>query len=97
VATIALLHFADYLAQHRHVDVSIAQTELLNEFPSFDAIQDIGIANKHFVRSHKRSRKGLSVQNYTTGPAAAFDDATYFDGGTSWFESSDVVRIETKA
>src|SRR5882672_9290758 len=101
VATIALLHFEDYLAHHRHADVTHAdvlnvRAELIRGFPPYDAIQDIGNANKHFVRRHASSRKGLSVQNYRTGPAAAFDDGTYFDDGTSFSDSPDVVRIEFK-
>jgi hypothetical protein len=92
-AVVSLLHFADFLAAARAVNLPSIRSEFHTDYPKFKLIEDIANANKHFVLD-RGSRKGLSATDMAVGPAAPFTDGTYFDDDTSFTDDPDVVRVE---
>jgi hypothetical protein len=95
-AVVSLGQFADYLAADRNISKGAARKLIEAVFPNFDLVSDIANASKHFELSDPRrtSRPGYSIAHLKIGKSAAFTDGTFFSDGTSWLESTEVVRAD---
>jgi hypothetical protein len=60
-------------------------------------VRDIAVLAKHQwldpKRSGNRGRDLISQNHLEAGAGAAFDDGTYWSNGTSWIDTSNVVRV----
>jgi hypothetical protein len=95
-AIVSLGQFADYLAADRNITKRAARKLIEAVFPQFDLVSDIANASKHFELSDptRTSRAGYSIAHLKIGKSAAFSDGTFFSDGTSWVQSTDVVRAD---
>lgn len=93
VATIALFHFADYVAAARSTSLTSVRSEFYREFPKFKHVRDLANASKHFELD-QGIRKGLSSRHSEIGPEAAFSDGSYYSDGTSHSDAGNVVRVK---
>lgn len=93
IAVITLLHFCDYEAAGVTPALATIREDIRRQFPRFQLVEDLGNANKHFLRS-RGPRTGLSAQHSAVGPGAAFSNGTYYSDGTSHSDARNVVRVE---
>ena len=92
-AVVSLLQFADYVAIDKGSKPDREAADLIETWPRFAQVRDIGNALKHAERG-SGPRTGLSARHVKTGSGAAFSDGSYYSDGSSHSDAETVLRIE---
>jgi hypothetical protein len=83
-------HFADAAAAHTGRKQFEIVKELAKIAPVYEVVQGIANMAKHIELT--RGKVQPRIADTHTGSEAAFTDGTFWDDGTSWTDSEEVVR-----